>query len=137
MAVVEVTIHEPQGSTFRFLSDEPAGLGGDGRAPDALAYISAGIGFCFMTQIGRYAKILQRSLGDYHISQDTRFSYGNPSAEPPRGGRADAPRTHVFVAPDDESFASHALDMSEQTCFIHAMCRTELRPRVKTLTARD
>ncbi|NNC42782.1 MAG: OsmC family peroxiredoxin [Acidimicrobiia bacterium] len=138
LVVVDVTVHRPRGSTFRFLADEPTdGKAVGNRAPDALTYVSAGIGFCFMTQIGRYAKILQRSLGDYHVSQDTRFSYGDPRANPPEAPRADVPRTHVFLAPDDESFATHALDMSEQTCFIHAMCRTELRPRVKTLALRD
>lgn len=138
LVVADITVHRPRGSTFRFLADEPTdGSLVGGRAPDALTYMSAGIGFCFMTQIGRYAKILQRSLGDYHVSQDTRFSYGDPRADPPEKPRADVPRTHVFLAPDDESFAPHALDMSAQTCFIHAMCRSELRPRVKTLTLRD
>lgn len=136
LAEIEVQIHRPRGSTFRFLSDEAPSRGGGGRAPDALTYLSAGIGFCFMTQIGRYAKILQRSLGNYHIVQDTRFSYGDVTAHPPVRGGAAAPRTHVFVAPDDEEFAAHALDMSEQTCFIHALCRTQLRPRVKTLPNR-
>lgn len=132
MAVVDVAVRRPSGSTFRLLSDEPPGFGGGGRAPDAFTYLSAGIGFCFMTQIGRYAKILRRSLGDYHIVQDTRFSLGNPAAEPPVGGRADAPRTHVYLAPDDGTFAAEALAMSEQTCFVHAMCRTALRPKVRT-----
>ena len=100
----------------------------------AITYISAGIGFCFMTQFGRYAKILKRDLGDYRVVQDTRFSIGDPEADPPVGGRADAPRTHVYLTPDgDDDFARDALDMSEQTCFIHALCRTELRPKVKVL----
>ena len=126
--VVDTRVHRPTGSTFRFLSDE------HGRAPDAITYMSAGIGFCFMTQIGRYAKIVNNSLGEYHIVQDTRFSFGRPESNPPVGGRAAAPRTHVYLAPDgDDDFARKALDMSEQTCFIHAMCRTELRPKVRVL----
>jgi uncharacterized OsmC-like protein len=136
VAVIDTRVHRPTGSTFRFLSDEPEGLGGHGRAPDAITYISAGIGFCFMTQIGRYAKIVNNSLGDYHIVQDTRFSLGDPKADPPLGGRADAPHTHVYLSPDgDDDFARKALDMSEQTCFIHAMCRTELRPKVKVVVS--
>ncbi len=133
LAAIAVAVNRPSGSTFRFLSDEPAGHGGASRAPDSLTYLSAGIGFCFMTQIGRYAKILRRDLGDYHIIQDTGFSYGDPSAEPPVGGMAAAPRTHVYLAPDQHEFAAHALDMSEQTCFVHALCRSELRPRVTVL----
>ncbi len=132
---VETRVHRPVGSTFRFLADEPAdGAAPGARAPDALSYLSAGIGFCFMTQIGRYAKIMRRSLGDYHILQDTRFSVGDPTASPPVGGRAEAPATHVYLAPEpDDEFAAHALAMSEQTCFVHAMVRTALRPRVRVI----
>ena len=73
-------------------------------------------------------------MADYQVVQDTRCSIGDPEADPPVGGRADAPRTHVYLTPDgDDDFARDALDMSEQTCFIHALCRTELRPKVKVL----
>lgn len=129
---IDVELIRPSGSTFRILSDEPPGRGGSGRAPDALSLISAGLGFCFMTQIGRFAKIMKRDLGDYRIVQDTRFSVGDPSANPPIGGRAESPHTHVYLDPDGgDDFARTALDMSEQTCFLHAMCRTELRPKVR------
>lgn len=133
LLAVETRVHQPIGSTFRFLADEPAdGSPAGARAPDALSYLSAGIGFCFMTQIGRYAKIMRRDLGDYHILQDTRFSVGDPTAEPPVGGQAAAPATHVYLAPEpDDEFAAHALAMSEQTCFVHALVRTALRPRVR------
>jgi uncharacterized OsmC-like protein len=129
---IDVELIRPSGSTFRILSDEAPGRGGSGRAPDALSLISAGLGFCFMTQIGRFAKIMKQDLGDYRIIQDTRFSVGDPTAAPPVGGRAEAPHTHVYLDPDGgDDFARTALDMSEQTCFLHAMCRTELRPKVR------
>lgn len=128
--VIDTQVHRPTGSTFRFLAADP----GDGRAPDGITYLSAGIGFCFMTQLGRYAKILQRDLGPYRIVQDTRFSNGDPNADPPVGGRAAPPETHVYLETDgDEELARHALDMGEQTCFVHALCRTELRPKVRVL----
>ena len=132
--VIDVDVIRPHGSTFRFMSDEPPGRGGQGRAPDALALMSAGLGFCFMTQIGRFAKIAKHSLGRYHIIQDTRFSIGDPAADPPIGGRAAEPHTHVYLRPDgDDDFARHALRMSEQTCFLHALFRTELRPKVRVI----
>lgn len=132
---IDVDVIRPTGSTFRMLSDEPPGQGGEGRAPDAVALISAGLGFCFMTQIGRFAKIAKHSLGEYHILQDTRFSVGDPTVDPPVGGRAAPPVTHVYLEPDgDDDFARTALSMSEQTCFLHALCRTDLRPRVRVET---
>ena len=135
MKQIDVNVIRPTGSMFRFLSDEPVGSGGKGRAPDALSLVSAGLGFCFMTQIGRFAKLAREDLGPYRIVQDTWFTAGDPTTEPIILGDAAAPQTHVFLEPasDDDDFARHALDMSEQTCFLHAMCRTELRPKVRVL----
>ncbi len=133
LVAVDTAVHRPQGSTFRFLSDEPMERVGQSRAPDALTYLSAGLGFCFMTQLGRYAKIMRRSLGDYRIMQDTKFAFGRPGSGQTAGGRAAAPITHVYLEPDDGEFAADAVAMSEQTCFVHAMCRTPLRPRVRTV----
>ena len=62
--------YSPYGTSFRFLSSE------DGRSPDANTLISAGIGFCFMTQFGRFVSMLNLDLPDYRIVQDTHFSLG-------------------------------------------------------------
>lgn len=51
----KVQLFKPIGSTFLFKCDEPKALGGTGTAPPPLAYVSAGVGFCYMTQLGRYA----------------------------------------------------------------------------------
>jgi len=129
---IEQQLFNPHGSIFRFLSDEAAVNGGQGRAPDACTYISAGIAFCFMTQLGRYAKIAKKSLGDYRIVQDTHFSLGGASGGTGETGEADPVETHVELATDeDDGFARTALDMSEQTCFLHALCRTELKTRIR------
>ena len=124
---IDVLLHHPAGSTFRFLSDEP-GVDGISRAPDANTLISAGIGFCFMTQFGRFAKAANRGLGAYHIVQDTRFTVGDQALLVP-GGAAPVD-THVFVETGDEDFAREALTVAERSCFLHAMCRSDLRTRV-------
>lgn len=108
----------PIGSQFRMLSDE------QGRAPDAFSYVAAGIGFCFMTQIGRYAAITKQQLDDYRVIQDTHFSTGGCPGAPVE--------THVFLdTPASHDGARAMLDMGEQTCFLHALCRTELAPQVQ------
>jgi hypothetical protein len=115
--VIDQFLFSPVGSQFRLLADE------EGRAPDALTLLAAGIGFCFMTQLGRYATITKRPLGGYRIVQDTRFSAS--------GGPADPVETTVFLDTlDDENVARQMVDMGEQTCFLHALCRTDLEPRV-------
>jgi hypothetical protein len=127
LTLVEQHLYNPHGSIFRLLSDEAPANGGGGRAPDAHTYIAAGIGFCFMTQFGRFARILGKKLDGYRIAQDTRFA----------DGRADPVETHVyFDTPEDEGIARGALDIGERTCFLHALCRTVVATRVAVVTRR-
>ena len=128
---VEQQLFNPHGSIFYFLCDEAPEHGGKGLAPDAASYISAGIGFCFMTQFGRYAKIVRKDLQEYRILQDTHFSLGGASGGTGMAGSADPVETHVYlVTGEDDEFARQALDMSEQTCFLHAFCKADLKTRV-------
>ena len=147
---IDQQLHSPLGSTFRFLSDEPREQGGRGAAPSAASYMAAGVAFCFMTQLGRYAAILGKDLHGYRIVQDARFpgrfgprgassSAGaapvGPVAAPPAGsapaGAAGAVETHVCLdTREGEDFARRCLDMGEQTCFLHALYRTPLEPVV-------
>lgn len=127
---VEQKLYSPRGSVFEFLADEPAGHGGQGRAPDALTYVAAGLGFCFMTQFGRYADIVDKPLSDYRIVQDTNFAAGDLDAGTPPA--AESAQSHVFLdTPEGPEFARTVLDMSEQTCYLHALCRTDLDPTIE------
>ena len=127
MKIVEQQLYNPHGSIFRLLSDEGPANNGGGRAPDAASYISAGIGFCFMTQFGRFAKILGKRLDGYRIVQDTRFAPGD----------ADPVETHVYLdTPEDDAFAREVLDVGERTCFLHALCRSEVATRIEVTTRR-
>jgi uncharacterized OsmC-like protein len=129
---IEQQLFNPHGSIFTFQSEEGADLGGPGRAPDAASYIAAGIGFCFMTQLGRYAKIMKKDLQSYRIVQDAHFSLGGATGETGKPGEADPLETHVFIdSGEDDEFARKTLDMSEQTCFLHAFCKAELKAKVK------
>ncbi|WP_311172111.1 OsmC family protein [Halobellus ordinarius] len=132
---VEVELFSPISTVFELRSEEPSGHGGRGRAPPAMTYVAAGLGFCFMTQIGRYADIVDRDLDAYRIVQETHFSVGaRERGEAP--GRADPVETAVFLDADgSESSARDIVEMSEQTCFLHALCRTELdAPTVEITT---
>lgn len=128
---IEQQLFNPHGSIFRFLSEEGKVNGGQGRVPDANSYISAGIAFCFMTQFGRYAKMMKTDLEKYSIIQDTHFSLGGASAKTGEAGSADPVETHVFLhSPKEDEVAQDTLQMSEQTCFLHALCRTDLKPKI-------
>lgn len=114
---IKTQLLKPIGSVFRFLADDNSAS--QGRAPPGLAYLSAGIAFCYLTQLGRYAHIVKKSLEDYRIVQDTRFSRLGTS------GKVAPVRTHVFLETvADEEYARTLVDMGEQTCFLHAACRS-------------
>ncbi len=133
---IEQQLFNPHGSTFHYLCEEGVANGGKGRAPDAASYISAGIGFCFLTQLGRYAKIAKKKLGSYRIIQDTHFSLGGASGGTGKPGDADPVETNLYLeSEEDDDLARAALDMSEQTCFLHAFCRTDLKAKVRITRA--
>lgn len=120
--------YSPYGTSFCFLSSE------DGRAPDANTLISAGIGFCFMTQFGRFVSMLKLDLPDYRIVQDTHFSLGGASGGTSKAGEADPIETHVYLETGESNeMAQEMLDISEQTCFLHAFCRTDLKTKLKVV----
>ncbi len=121
---VEQHLYNPHGSIFHFLCDATDGR----RAPDAASYVAAGIAFCFMTQFGRYAAIAKRKLEHCRVTQDLHWS---PGADAAAEGEAEPVETHVFVdSAEDDAFARTLLEMSEQTCFLHALCRTALQTEV-------
>jgi uncharacterized OsmC-like protein len=126
LLVCDVQLFKPIGSTFRFLCDYQYG----DTAPPPLAYLSAGVGFCFMTQVGRYATIVKQNLKAYRIVQDNAFTVQDGKAI------AHPIDTHLFVEMEEANEAAHTLlSMSEQTCFLHAAMRGEVPSQVQITSA--
>ena len=132
MKELQVACFQPVGSVFRFLSDDSAAVGGQERAPCGLVYLSAGISFCFMTQLGRYAHVAKHNMQAYQIVQDTSFSLPaqvNDKEEMTTSAPVD---THVYIGnEEDEEKTQTLLNMGEQTCYLHAACRTGIKTRIK------
>jgi hypothetical protein len=128
MKEVVVQLFRPLGSSFRFIGDDTP----EQRAPSSLAYLAAGIGFCYMTQIGRYAHIMKHELHGYSIVQETGFRITADSA------KAAPVDTHTFLTTGEEDEAAQrTLGMSERTCFLHAAMRDSNQSRVRvTLNGR-
>lgn len=133
-----VQLFQPIGSVFQFLGDDPACFGGGERAPDGLAYLSAGIAFCYMTQIGRYAHIVKQRLDSYGVIQHSHFSAPGASGGTGAAASASPVLTHVYVDSQEADEKSQMLvKMGEQTCFLHAACRTPLKTRVALAESAD
>ena len=114
---MQVALRRPLGSSFSFLAESGSAAGATARAPDGLEYMASGLALCFMTQMGRYAKITRRDLQAYGVIQDLAFDLEGPAIA--------SLDTHVYVeTSEDEETARRYVDMSEQTCFLHAACRS-------------
>lgn len=115
----DVGLKQPIGSRFRFHADMNAVQDGTCLAPDPLDYLAAGIAFCFMTQLGRYAHIKKLRLHSYRIVQFSGLD--------PRPWIS----THVFLESDeDDAAAADLVRTGERTCFLHAALRAALEPIV-------
>lgn len=122
--------YSPVAPTWRFLSSE------DGRAPDAASLISAGIGLCFMTQLGRFSHMAKLPLEGYRIIQDTHFSLGGASGKTGKAGEAMPVETHVYLdTGTDDDTAQQILGVGERTCFLHAFCRDDIKAKVRVAKA--
>ena len=57
---------------------------------------------------------------------------GGASGGTGQAGKADPLETHVYLeSSEDDAFAKNILDVSEQTCFLHAFCKTDLKTKIK------
>ncbi len=123
---LDVQCIKPAGSCFQLLSDNSKATGGQERAPSGLAYLSAGVAFCFMTQIGRYAQITRQRLNGYRIIQDTAFRLSQD-----QDPQAYAVETLVCLDTDEpEDKSIQLVRMAEQTCYIHAAYRTATKTEI-------
>jgi uncharacterized OsmC-like protein len=128
-----VRLLKPIGSTFLFRADETTALGGQGLAPPPLAYVSAGVGFCFMTQLGRYARIMKWSLDSYSIVQDNAYESAGSLVRGDLRSEASPFGTHVFVRSGrSDAEARRLVALGERTCFLHAAMRGAFPSRVRT-----
>ena len=120
----DISLFKPIGSSFRFVCDETPERGGTGRAPSPLAYLGAGVGFCYMTQLGRYAHIKKKILTSYSLIQQSDFVLGGTTGPDYRPATAEPFDTHVFMESDEaDEVAADFVRTGERTCFLHAAMR--------------
>lgn len=118
---------QPVSTAFTFLSDDSQAVGGRERAPSGLAYLSCGVAFCFMTQLGRYAQIAKQRMNGYRIVQETGFGLARTGE-----ASADPVRTRAFIdTEEDEQATQKMVAMGEQTCYLHASYSQSIPIRVR------
>jgi len=119
----------PNGSTFRYLS-----AASSPEVPASVAYLAAGLGFCYMTQLHRYAVIAKVPLSAVRLVQFMPFA---------ESGRATAFDLRVDVAPVDTTVFTEGnasvdqvlrmLAVSQQTCFLHGALHGSFPSKVRAV----
>ncbi len=122
---IEASLARPNASIYRILGSSDAGAAG---APSSACLIAAGIGFCFMTQLGRYAEAIKHPIEYYRMIQAIDIPL--PGAD---GSQTPVIGTKLFLdldQPDDE-FARDLTHSAKRTCFLHSTLQTSLRCRIR------
>jgi len=113
----------PGSSHFRLLSDETDGAG----APSGLALLSAGISFCYMTQLSRYIENMKMNIRRVRLVQFNPYITGDKAAAEPID-------THLFLdgeAPEETHL--QLLTIAARTCYLHAAANTPVDPKVRII----
>jgi uncharacterized OsmC-like protein len=132
LSETRVQLYKPIGSNFRFLCDLENAAAGGLHAPSPLAFLSAGVAFCYLTQIGRYAMIMKYDDLEYAVAQDTVFTPASGEGAAGSLPAVEPVRTHVQLETAlDDDIARKIVDMGERTCFLHAASRTPLKTKVR------
>jgi len=118
---VDTWLGLPGASHFRFRSDE----GGTDAAPSGLALLSAGIAFCYMTQLSRYIENMKLPIRGARLVQFSPYvAAPNAMAEPID--------THLFLNGEaPEEMHAKLLTIAARTCYLHATAAATLEPIVR------
>ena len=127
---IESWLGLPGMSHFQFISDE----GGTCKAPSGLGLLSAGIAFCFITQIARYIENMKLQVNGIRLVQYNPFSITAGENSIADIGRAEPIQTHLFLngTLSDDMF-ENLLNMSARTCYLHASALNSLPPKIKLI----
>jgi uncharacterized OsmC-like protein len=122
MYALDTWLGMPGASHFRLVSDEA----GDA-APCGLALLSAGIAFCYMTQLSRYIENMKMTIRRVRLVQLNPYVAGPTATVEPID-------THLFLdgeAPD----ATHLklLTIAARTCYLHAAAKTPTEPSLRVV----
>lgn len=115
----DVALQLPGMSHFSFKTDESAA----DLAPSGLALMSAGIAFCYMTQLSRYIDYLGYKIRHLRLVQQTPFNLEHS------GAWVEPVHTHLFFEGEESSeIHENFMRISALTCFLHATLSATLHP---------
>ena len=119
----------PGMSHFALRSDESPDRAG---APSGLALLSAGIVFCFMTQLDRYIEHMKFGISGVRLVQTSPYSTALQGGS--LVGGAEPVDTHLFLngQEDDETYET-LMRIAARTCYLHATLASALEPEIRVI----
>ena len=118
---VDTYLGVPGASHYRLVADE----GAADAAPCGLIYLSAGIAFCYMTQLSRYIENMKMNIRGVRLVQFNPYVAGARAAVEPID-------THLFLngeAPEETHL--QLLTIAARTCYLHAAAKTPTEPKLR------
>jgi uncharacterized OsmC-like protein len=126
IAMIDTWLAMPGVSHFIFRSD----AGETGEAPSGLALLSAGIAFCYMTQLSRYIEHMKLNIHEVRLVQLTPFEVVTSDGD--TRSVAYPIDTHLFLNGDaPEETHGKLLRIAARTCYLHATAAAALEPIVR------
>jgi uncharacterized OsmC-like protein len=118
---IDTFLGVPGASHFKLMSDE----GDGGAAPCGLSLLSAGIAFCYMTQLSRYIENMKMNIHGVRLVQF------NPTVAELKAA-VEPIDTHLFLN-GEAAEESHLqlLTIAARTCYLHAAAKTPVEPNVR------
>jgi uncharacterized OsmC-like protein len=124
----------PGMSHFTLKSDERGATGGAAapdQGPSGLSLLSAGIAFCFMTQLSRYIEHMKFNIRQVRLVQFNPYTLQGSASDGSARGAIEPVDTHLFLH-GDESDETHErlMKIAATTCYLHATLASALQPVV-------
>ena len=127
MTETDTWLEMPGMSHFTLKSDErPDAETG----PSGLALLSAGVAFCFMTQLDRYIEHMKFDIGGVRLVQS--IPYAVTADGEGLHGVTEPADTHLFLnGHEDEATYERLMHIAARTCYLHSTMAASLEPIVK------
>jgi hypothetical protein len=120
---IDTWLGMPGTSHYRLLSDE----GGADAAPCGLALVSAGVAFCYMTQLSRYIENMKMNIHGVRLVQFNPYVAGASAVAEPID-------THLFLSGEaPEETHLQLLTIAARTCYLHAAAKTPTEPNLRII----
>jgi hypothetical protein len=120
---VDTWLGMPGTSHFRLACDE----GDADAAPAGITLLSAGIAFCYMTQLSRYIENMKMNIRAVRLVQFNPYRAGSAAVAEPVD-------THLFLdgeAPEETHL--QLLTIAARTCYLHAASKTPNEPNLRII----